>query len=451
MEDLRTLFEIPAENMAKFEAQIAKLSKKSVKLLGVEITPFTFSHEERELSDGRTHRVYSVMLTAEVPKLEGWTFMARLDHSNDTGTIVRMVPNVGQLPEQYRSASSTTCDHCGHKRYRRDTFVVRHDETGEFKQVGSTCLKDFFGHDPMKIAKLAELLGYAYECGRGGEHFIQGVNDYRWIAVEEFAIASARAVLRHGWVSAKAAYEDDRLTATKSRAWAFYGDDFRVDPFTDAERALAEEALTWAQSLRSKAELSDYEHNITVIADATMMEPRSAGLCASIVGVFYNNKMRAAQGPKTMDVGDFKGVIELMTVGGKNMRFPKIRLALPDGQPIVLAVAGDKSNYKGSINITDGGPYDNNTWFGRVSPQGEWKKSNSVQGDTMTSLVALLSALSADPAATAAAYGKLTGQCCFCNKPLNDERSTAVGYGKTCAGNYNLPWGLPGKRTAEAA
>lgn len=454
MEDQRTLFEIPAENMPKFEAQIAKLSKKSIKLIGAEIVPFTFSHEERELSDGLKHRVYSVMLTAEVPKIAGWTFMARLDHSNDTGTIVRMVPNVGELPTTYRDAKATTCDHCGHKRYRRDTFVVRNDETGEFKQVGSTCLKDFFGHDPYKIAKLAELLGYAYECGRAANEWgVEGLNprDYRWISVEEFAFATARAVMKHGWVSGKAAYENPNLISTREQAWDVYGYDFKHDPATTEEIALAERALEWAASLRNKSNASDYEHNIMVIAEATMMEPRSAGLCASIVGVFYNNEVRAQQGPRTVDVGNFQGVIDLMQSGGAKLKWPKIRLALPDGMPVVLSLIGSGAN-KGAVNITDGGSYyDGNEWYGRVTPQGEWKKSHKVIGSTMTSLTALLSQLAADPAATAAAYGKLTGQCCFCNKKLDDERSVAVGYGKTCAGNYNLPWGLPGKRVAEAA
>jgi hypothetical protein len=448
MEEFRTLFEIPAENMPKFEAQIAKLSKKSVKLIGSEIKPFTFSHEEKTLSDGRVHRVYSVMLTAQLPQLNGWTFVARLDHSNDTGTIIRMVPNSGELPEKYRTATSTSCDHCGHKRYRRDTFVVRNDESGEFKQVGSTCLKDFFGHSPMEVAKLAELLGYAYECGRGGEQFVGG--DMRWIAVEDFCIAAARAVLRNGWVSGKAAYENANLVATRERAWAFYGADERVDPFTRAERDLATAALEWASSLRAKETLNDYEHNICVIADATMMEPRSCGLAASIVGVYFNNQQKAisASLPKTVDVGDFTAVLDLFKVASKNLPYPKIKLLLENGQPVALSVAGSGSKYNGSVMITDGKPFGQNIWFGRVTPQGVWDRSQAVKPETMTSLTALLTALSLDPAATAAKYGHLTGQCSFCSKPLKDERSTAVGYGKTCAGNYGLPWGA---KVAQAA
>lgn len=448
MEDLRTLFEIPAENMAKFEAQIAKLSKKSVKLIGQEIRPFTFSHEEKTLADGHTHRVYTVMLTAEVPVLNGWTFVARLDHSNDTGTIIRMVPNAGALPERYRHATNTRCDHCNVARYRRDTFVVRNDETGEFKQVGSTCLKDFFGHDPYKIAKLAELLGYAYECGRAANEWgVEGLNphDYRWISVEEFAVAAAKAVLKHGWVSGKAAYEDATLTATREHAWAYYGS--RAAEITDEERVLAAEALNWASSLRDKDTLSDYEHNITVIADATMMEPRSAGLCASIVGVYFNNKVRAEQGSKVVEVGNFRGVIDLMKIGASELKYPKIRMALPDGQPIAISVTASGAN-AGSVNITDGGPYGQNVWFGRVTPDGEWKRSHAVRGETMTALTTLLTALSKDPTGTAAAYGKLTGNCCFCNKRLTDPRSAAVGYGRDCAAHWRRPWGTHAARAA---
>ena len=451
MEDARTIFEIPAENMEKFEAQIAKLSKKSVKLLGQEIKPFTFSHEEKTLSDGLTHRVYSVMLTAEIPQITGWTFVARLDHSNETGTIVRMVPNVGELPESYRHAVSTTCDHCGHKRYRRDTFVIRCDETGEHKQVGSTCLQDFFdGNDPVQIAKYAELLGYAYECGKGGEHFVGG--DLRWIEVEEFCAHAAMAVTAHGWVSASAAYQNDRLTSTRQRA--FQSMILFSPPVipSAADYALANDALAWATSLRDqKAVLSDWEHNINVIAGASMMEARSAGLAASIVGVYWKNQQQAAAAvakPVPTNFGDFSGVIDLFNVAGGNLKFPKIRLTL-DGSPIALSVA-QKGAHPGSLNITDGKPFGENVWYGRVTPKGEWQRPKSMNPRMSTALSGFLAEMSQDAAGTASKYGRMTGNCMFCNKALTDARSTEVGYGETCAGNWGLPWGKTAMKAVAA-
>src|SRR4051794_7329117 len=45
------------------------------------------------------------------------------------------------------------------------------------------------------------------------------------------------------------------------------------------------------------------------------------------------------------------------------------------------------------------------------------------------------------PAGFAREHGRLTGRCCFCNQALCDERSTAAGYGETCARHFSLPWG----------
>lgn len=441
--EARTLFEIPAENMEKFEAQIAKLSARSVKLGMDPIKPFTFSHEEKAVPNStRTHRVYSVMLTAEAPRLNGWTFVARLDHANETGTIIRMVPNTGiELPVSYRHAE-TRCDHCGVNRYRRDTFVVRSDD-GVFKQVGSTCLSDFLGHDPQKIAKRAELLSYAFECGRGYEQYVGG--DMRFISLEGFLQDAAYFCRTRGWVSGKTAYETGAV-ATKTRVLhTINGGEYCEETYvTDEDRACAAAALEVAQAITEPR--NDYEHNLSVIAHATMIEPRSAGVAAAIVGVFFDRRRREQNVPT--NIGSFEEVIALMQRAGAKLRYPKIRLQTETGQPVVLSVAGSKSKAPGTVNVTDGGSFEDGTWFGRVSPDGKWSPSGRVSQATQASVQTLLSALAQDAAATAAKYGKLTGQCCFCAKPLTDARSTEVGYGGTCAKNYGLPWGTPARKVA---
>jgi hypothetical protein len=152
----------------------------------------------------------------------------------------------------------------------------------------------------------------------------------------------------------------------------------------------------------------------------------------------------------TVDVGDFAGVAALFATAAKHLKFPKIRLALPDGRPVALAVAGRNSRHPGTISVTDGERFGSNVWYGRIQPNGQWTPSDAVNAATMTSLSALLSRLSTDPAGTAAAYGlaslkrvngRLTGNCCFCTAGIRDERSTSVGYGPICARHFGLPWG----------
>lgn len=136
----------------------------------------------------------------------------------------------------------------------------------------------------------------------------------------------------------------------------------------------------------------------------------------------------------------FAGVLELFARAREHLKYPKIALRLGE-QPIRLHVAGERSRYAGSVQITDGTGF-GGKYFGRVDPNGVATLSNRfLPGESKAGLVALLSELAARPAEVAAEYGRLTGNCCFCSRALSDERSTEVGYGPICAENYGLPWG----------
>lgn len=294
-DEQRTIFEIPEVNLAKFEAECAKLSRKAERIGCDPITPFIFGHHTETLSDGHEHRVYEVLFTVSAPKIDGWTFLASIDHSQETGNIIRTVPNTSiTLPASYRTAAPH-CDHCKVRRYRRDTYVLHCEETGEFKQVGKSCLKDFFGHDPYKIAKMAELLGYAMECARGYEQIVGA--DLRTISVREFTAHVAWAIRNFGWVSRKAARENPYLEATVNVAWRNFHpvtthEIAAAEKPTEEDKALAEAAMAWADSLMEKEPKTEYEHNICVIAAAQFVEHRSLGLLASIVGSYARNVQR---------------------------------------------------------------------------------------------------------------------------------------------------------------
>lgn len=296
--DARTIYNIPEPCLPKFEKEMAKLSKRSERLIGLPIKPFVMSHEMKDLGGGRAVKVYQVYITAETPKIDGWTFAARIDHSNETGNIIRSVPNIRcEIPEAYRT-SQPNCDHCKVKRYRRDTFVIHNDETGEFQQVGTNCLEDFFGHDPYKIARLAEYLGYANEIGHANQEYGEGAGlaDLRWIDVEEFLGHTAAAIRLYGWVSGTKAREAEEmgryLRSSRNRA----SDSMlssqahaRLD-VTDDDRQMAADALEWARGLSGREDLNEYLNNIMVVAGATYCEPRSLGLAASIVASYQREK-----------------------------------------------------------------------------------------------------------------------------------------------------------------
>lgn len=149
-----------------------------------------------------------------------------------------------------------------------------------------------------------------------------------------------------------------------------------------------------------------------------------------------------AENPPAPVVVNAAGLVELLDLAARKLRYPKIRLKTASGVNLKLSRAGDRAAKPGSINVVNEDKFDDDgrpLWLGRVTRDGTLEGGRLVHN---AEVVALLSALGDSPADVAAKYGKVTGHCCFCCKPLNDDRSLTVGYGRTCAGHYGLPWGV---------
>lgn len=116
---------------------------------------------------------------------------------------------------------------------------------------------------------------------------------------------------------------------------------------------------------------------------------------------------------------------------------PRIRLKAGE-QPVSFQLAPPTSKNPGCIYVSNGlRKGQGNVYFGKITPRGEFVPSRECCNVTRDLVVALAT----NPVETAAAYGKLTGACCFCGRELTDGRSVAVGYGEICSDKFGLPWG----------
>jgi hypothetical protein len=113
--------------------------------------------------------------------------------------------------------------------------------------------------------------------------------------------------------------------------------------------------------------------------------------------------------------------------GGDPLKAPRTFFAAPGNGELALSLAPLTGKNPGAVYVKLNGEY-----AGKVTADG------TVVG-IAPALVDALRAITADPAAAGAAYGRLTGRCSFCHAELNDEGSIAVGYGPKCAKNYGLP------------
>lgn len=131
-------------------------------------------------------------------------------------------------------------------------------------------------------------------------------------------------------------------------------------------------------------------------------------------------------------------IVRMLERAGLHVKRPRITFnAIPGADHPVQIKLATSGRHLGSAHVTDGMPYGENRYFGRIEAEGAF-----VSGRDLTECVRQwLIALAADPARIAGAYGQSSGACCFCNRELTDARSLTVGYGPICADHYGLPWG----------
>lgn len=124
------------------------------------------------------------------------------------------------------------------------------------------------------------------------------------------------------------------------------------------------------------------------------------------------------------------------------------RVAFESGSlKVVIKRAGERSNWPGHFHVMGfgfGADNDKQIYAGRISDTGERFPS----GACTSEVFALLDEFEVDPAEYAAAYGRRTGRCAFCDLPLTDAVSMGMGYGRICSKHYRLPYG---KRALAAA
>jgi hypothetical protein len=140
---------------------------------------------------------------------------------------------------------------------------------------------------------------------------------------------------------------------------------------------------------------------------------------------------------KTVALGTFTPIYKMFETAAQHLKHPKLKFQLDNGRMLKLYRAGARSKFPGLVNVTDGGAFGQNEWYGRIAADGTWTQAQTVP----TEVVEAVKALAQGPAAYVGEKGRLAGACCFCGLRLTDARSTTVGYGSICAGHYGLPWG----------
>ncbi len=140
------------------------IQKKDIEELKKEIneseilTPLQKMDYRRNLATRRGNLLELVLKQDKMPTLQGWKVLGLLERSdkgsNSSSYIINSFNSNDPIPNQFRHVDPCNCDHCGQRRDRNQTFIIQNDNTKEYLQVGSACMKDFVKEQSLQMLML---------------------------------------------------------------------------------------------------------------------------------------------------------------------------------------------------------------------------------------------------------------------------------------------------------
>lgn len=338
------IFKIPEANIERLHAEIGKINKRADKIgaprvelidHGVEYVidhvavnrMVKLDHLTREDAEARAPRIkmHCVSINGAGPKIEGYTFVGSLDHySLPNDVLIKTVPGES-IPQSHYNASPV-CDHCGKVRARKNTYVLRNDETGEHLQVGSQCIRDFIGYDPVTIARFLERVWNLVDdmndqddgFGGGGSG---GPVYFDPIKILEITAATIRTF---GWCS-RARSEQDGNTATSAIVQMIIRPPVnardrqerrelinRIEWDEQKDRKEAVEAIEW---IKTKDDENEYITNLKKLANAESIPDSGFGMWVSLLAAYQREQERLNEKARQFKTNDWVGEV------GKRQQF----------------------------------------------------------------------------------------------------------------------------------
>ena len=230
--------------LSAFEAQIESLNKKArrygvppIKIEGK--TTGLYERREEEMTNGKTlrylrplsaplaygkavHLLHVQVSYAEI-RNGHWLLVGKFDaipgkDGAPSGNFTRTISRDNEKDDERMQAlryEPVKCEHCNSNRRRKEGYLLRNLDTGEYKRVGSTCLKDFTGIEPSQALLAAEMAfvcggDWSESSGGGGRGFYENTLDF----LTRVAFVSTHAP----FVSVKAAKETSGVVPTYSEA-----------------------------------------------------------------------------------------------------------------------------------------------------------------------------------------------------------------------------------------
>lgn len=245
------------------------------------------------------HPVLLKRIEIEYPevKLGNWRVIGKLEAmegGNLTFAVSSDADDIATLSA--RADRPIECDHCNTNRQRKDGYLLRNNESGDYKQVGSNCIEDFTGHDPAKalfLARMSDVVqlaeGELEEFGRSSRANAVSTRDY---------LANVSFITENSGFMSSAKARDLGVPATYDEALALPSAIQQNRKLREKYVEQIERHLAHADAVRdwisTKPEESTFDRNVKLLlqADAIALDRKHLAFAAAAVPM-YNRSLSA--------------------------------------------------------------------------------------------------------------------------------------------------------------
>ena len=291
------MFYIPVYNWDKFEKKVNTIRNKGVDVTLTKGDPVVMAFTDAGFADPDVKRgtpawemsFKTKFIPVEVEgkyEIPGWEFVAAVEHT-PKGNIIRKIDPTISIPEKYYDMGPE-CEHCHKIRDRNDTYLVRNTDTGEFKQVGKTCLRGYTGGLDSKVAaEAAEFINIEDLFGTGEFEWIDELLSYRGSGGGKYYDADRFKRVVYNYVKGNGYQKDN----------PGYANDLS-DAYSDEKSSLATDeemdAINkWVLNLDTKN--NDYYRNAFLAWNLEDVEPRHFKLIASLINTYLKDMQKKKQ------------------------------------------------------------------------------------------------------------------------------------------------------------
>lgn len=294
------MYLIPIENMESFEKKIARIRRKA------ERAKVDFSYKRLEPIQketdlpGVTVECVPVMVECKI-HYENWIVIAVLDH-HEVGNVIHLVEGEWKpsaelaLPSRFRTAKSF-CEHCNTMRSRNKTVVIYNTQTKQFKQVGTTCLREYTGGiDAEAIAAFEEAIKSPEEFlgVSGSSKFFIETKDYLSAVVATMSLYGFMSKKKAAEINEEVRYNNNvkRVEATCTKAVHLMTNNEKPNEMSNKwhniykskdTEAFVEDAIEW---IKSYNEPNDFMENLRVICSGSHIKVSDVGFAACLMDLY---------------------------------------------------------------------------------------------------------------------------------------------------------------------